>query len=59
MTAEPVAVTAATFVESALALMGEHGIHRVPVVEGDRPVGMLGFRQAARSVRGRGVGLGF
>ena len=59
MTAEPVAVTAATFVESALALMGEHGIHRVPVVEGDRPVGMLGFRQAVRSVRGRGIGLGF
>ncbi|HEX5800927.1 MAG TPA: CBS domain-containing protein [Gaiellaceae bacterium] len=59
MTAEPVAVPASTFVESALSLMSEHGIHRLPVVEDGRPVGMLGFRQAAQSARGRGIGLGF
>ena len=59
MTAEPVAVPASTFVETALSLMSEHGIHRLPVVEGGRPVGMLGFRQAAQSARGRGIGLGF
>jgi len=39
--------------------MSEHGIHRLPVVEDGRPVGMLGFRQAAQSARGRGIGLGF
>ena len=59
MTAEPVAVPASTFVESALSLMSEHGIHRLPVVEDGRPVGLLGFRQAAQSARGRGIGLGF
>ena len=40
--------------------MHEHGIHHLPVVDGTRPVGMLGFRQAARQARdGRAIGLGF
>jgi sulfide:quinone oxidoreductase len=47
MTAEPVAVTASTSVEGAVMLMNEHGIHHLPVVEGERLVGMLGYRQAA------------
>ena len=52
MTAEPVTVPASTSVEVALSLMNEHGIHHLPVVDGERPVGMLGFRQAARRARG-------
>ena len=59
MTAEPVTVPASTRVEVALSLMNEHGLHQLPVVDGKRPVGMLGFRQAARRHAGRGIGLGF
>lgn len=59
MTAEPVAVPASTSVEAAVSLMNEHGVHHLPVVDGKRPVGMLGFRQAARQARGSGIGLGF
>ena len=59
MTAEPVTVAPSTCVEAAVSLMIEHGVHQLPVVEGRRPVGMLGFRQAARQARGRGIGLGF
>ncbi len=33
MTAEPLAVSAETAVESALWLMAEHGIHHLPVVK--------------------------
>jgi len=59
MTAEPVAVPASTSVEAAVSLMDEHGIHHLPVVDGERAVGMLSFRQAARQGRGRGIGPGF
>ncbi len=59
MTAEPVTVPSSTRVEVALSLMNEHGVDQMPVVDGRRPVGMLGFRQAARQARGRGIGLGF
>ena len=59
MTAEPVAVSASTSVEGAVLLMNEHAIHHLPVVEGERPVGMLGYRQAVNQARGRGMGLGF
>lgn len=59
MTAEPIAVPASTRVELALNLMNEHGVHQLPVVDGMRPVGMIGLRQAARQARGRGIGLGF
>ena len=59
MTAEPVTVSAATPIEAAVTLMTEYGFHHLPVVEGERPVGMLGLRQAARQARGRiGIGLG-
>jgi sulfide:quinone oxidoreductase len=44
MTAEPIAVSRGTTVEAAELLMAEHGIHHLPVVEGERPVGMLGAR---------------
>jgi sulfide:quinone oxidoreductase len=60
MTAEPVVVAVSTRVEVAMSLMNEHGVHHLPVVDAEqRPVGMLGFRQAARQARGRGIGLGF
>jgi sulfide:quinone oxidoreductase len=60
MTAEPISVPPETPVEVAVALMTEHDIHHLPVVEGERPVGMVGLRQAARaSARfGAGIGLG-
>jgi sulfide:quinone oxidoreductase len=60
MTAEPVAVSAATPIEAAVTMMTEYGFHHLPVVEDERPTGMLGLRQAARQTRGRsGIGLGF
>jgi CBS domain-containing protein len=60
MTAEPVTVSAATPIEAAVALMTEYGFHHLPVIDDERPVGMLGLRQAARQARARtGIGLGF
>ncbi len=60
MTAEPVAVSADTPIEVAVTMMTEYGFHHLPVVDGERPTGMLGLRQAARQARGRsGIGLGF
>jgi len=59
MTAEPVAVSASTRVEVAVSLVNEFGVHQLPGVDGNGPVGMLGLRQAARQMRGRGTGLGF
>ena len=53
MTAEPISVSADTPIETAVTLMTEYGFHHLPVVEDERPVGMLGLRQAARSARGR------
>ena len=45
MTAEPIAVSASTRIEAAVSVMTEHGVDHVPVVDGSRPVGMLGFRK--------------
>jgi sulfide:quinone oxidoreductase len=60
MTAEPVTVSAATSIDAAVTLMTEYGFHHLPVVDDERPTGMLGLRQAARQARGRlGIGLGF
>ena len=59
MTAKPITVPASISVEGAVTLMNEHGIHHLPVVDRNRLVGMLGYRQAVRRSRGRGVGLGF
>ena len=39
--------------------MTEHGVYHLPVVDGKRPVGMLGFREAASRAYGRSIGLGF
>jgi sulfide:quinone oxidoreductase len=59
MTVEPVAVTAATPIEAAVSLMTEYGFHHLPVVDDERPTGMLGLRQAVRQVGRTGIGLGF
>ena len=59
MTAEPVAVRTSTSVAAAVSLMNEHAIHHLPVVERERPVGILGYRQAVRRTGGHGIGLGF
>jgi sulfide:quinone oxidoreductase len=50
MTSEPLTVEAATPLPAALRLMTEHGIHHLPVVDGERPVGMVGARQVAQAV---------
>jgi CBS domain-containing protein len=59
MTTEPIAVSAKTSLEAASILMTEHHIHHLPVVDGERPVGMVGMRDVVRSKFGAGVGLGF
>jgi sulfide:quinone oxidoreductase len=62
MTAKPVSVDTSTTLEAAEALMTEYGVHHLPVVEGDRPVGMVGLRDVTRSQRDPrrlAIGLGF
>ena len=59
MTADPVTVPVSAGLEHAIAQMNTHAIHHLPVVDGERPVGMLGYRQAASQTRASGVGLGF
>jgi CBS domain-containing protein len=64
MTAEPIAVAPTATLQAAALLMVEHAIHHLPVVAGERPVGMVGMRDVVRSsaslaeTRTR-VGLGF
>jgi CBS domain-containing protein len=59
MRASLVSVSAATPIEEAVTLMTEYGFHHLPVVDEERPVGMLGLRQATRQMRARtGIGLG-
>ena len=58
MTAEPVTVAASSSVAAAAVLATEYGIHHLPVVEGDRPVGMLYLDDALRQA-GVPIGLGF
>lgn len=62
MTAEPIAVSANTTLEAAAILMSEHHIHHLPVVEDERPIGMVGLRDVVRSASSEflgGIGLGF
>jgi sulfide:quinone oxidoreductase len=49
MTADPVVVTMDTAVEKAALLMTEYGIHHLPVVDDERPIGMIGLRDVTRS----------
>ena len=60
MTAEPVSASPRTSLERALALMHEHEIHHLPVVEDGRLVGMVGMRALTRALDvPTGIGLGF
>jgi len=61
MTADPIAVAAEFPVGAAAILMTEHHIHHLPVVDGERPIGIVGMREVAssRSPLGLGIGLGF
>jgi sulfide:quinone oxidoreductase len=59
MTAEPISVAPTATREAARLLMTTRGIHHLPVVDGDHPVGMVGLRQAVCRTRGpMAVGLG-
>ena len=57
MTAEPVTVAASSSLTAAALLAREYGVHHLPVVEGDRPVGMLYLDDALRQA-GVPIGLG-
>ena len=59
MTSEPLAIQVSTSIEGAVTLMNTYGIHHLPVVDDERPVGMLGYRQAVGRMRARAIGLGF
>jgi CBS domain-containing protein len=60
MTEEPVTVDARTSLADAATLMAGGGFHHLPVVDGERPVGMVGLREVvrARTALGAGIGLG-
>lgn len=58
MTAEPVTVSPDWPLTAAALLMGEYRIHHVPVVEGERVVGMLHLDDASRHAP-VAAGLGF
>lgn len=57
MTAEPVTVPPHSTVAAAALLAREYGIRHLPVVEGERPVGMLYFDETLREAMP--IGLGF
>jgi CBS domain-containing protein len=48
MTADPVTATAETSVEEAGRTMLENGFRHLPVVEGERAIGMLSIRDVAQ-----------
>src|SRR5205085_3712904 len=48
MTADPVTVTESTPVEEAARTMLEQGFRHLPVVEDDRPIGIVSIRDVAR-----------
>ena len=60
MTAEPVTISLGTTLSAAATLMREYGINHLPVVEGERPIGLIGMRDVLRSGApfGTGIGLG-
>jgi sulfide:quinone oxidoreductase len=63
MTAEPISVSRDAPLAAALRLMNEHAFHHLPVVEGERAVGLVGMRSVARALADRQarahIGLGF
>ncbi len=63
MTAEPITVSKDTTLDAAVVLMTEHGIHHLPVVDGERPIGLVRLRDVVRATGSlfaqQPVGLGF
>lgn len=61
MTAEPVTISSGTTLSAAATLMREYGINHLPVVEGERALGLIDMRDVVRSgvPLGTGFGLGF
>jgi CBS domain-containing protein len=55
MTAEPITITADTPAEEAAQTMLDNGFRHLPVVEGERPVGILSIRDVARLITGDGT----
>jgi CBS domain-containing protein len=48
MTADPVTATTETSIEDAGRTMLEHGFRHLPVIEGERAIGMLSIRDVAQ-----------
>ena len=48
MTAEPVAVSESTTADEAARLMVEHGFRHLPIVDGDRTLGVVSLRDVMR-----------
>jgi CBS domain-containing protein len=48
MTAEPVAVSESTSADEAARLMLEHGFRHLPIVDGDRTLGVVSLRDVMR-----------
>ena len=60
MTAEPITTTADASLEAAAAVMLDYDVHHLPVVDGERPIGMVGMRDVVASgTLPTQVGLGF
>jgi CBS domain-containing protein len=61
MTAEPVAVPRGTSIDEAVLLMSRHRFDHLPVVEDDRPLGVVALHDALRpgAVPHVQIGLGF
>ena len=57
MTAEPVTISPHSTVAAAALLAREYGIRHLPVVEGERPIGMLYLDETLREAMP--IGLGF
>ena len=53
MTAEPISVSRDAPLAAALRLMNEHAFHHLPVVEGERAVGLVGMRGVACALADR------
>ena len=49
MTADPVTATASISIDEAARIMLDNGFRHLPVVEGDRAVGVVSLRDLARS----------
>ena len=48
MTAEPLAVSESTSADEAARLMVEHGFRHLPIVDGDRTLGVVSLRDVMR-----------